>query len=176
MTGLLTESPLVLDADFLSSFTWVDRLDILEGLYGDHMVLLDEVTLEIARVSHLATRVEACVRRGTIHALSMAADSPEALELAQILDTGKYGRGESACMAYLLHNPGTMGSNNLADVRGFCARNGKKLICTGDCLCQALDQNMITLPEGDALWRRMIEKRRRLPTASFSEYVEKMRQ
>jgi hypothetical protein len=175
MTRLLTDPPLVLDTDFLSSFAWVDRIDILESLYADHMVLLDEVALEIARVSHLATRVQACVQRGSIQAVSIVSDSPEALELARILDSGRYGRGESACMAYLMNNSGTMGSNNLADVKGFCIKNDKKLLCTGDCLCEALNQNIITLREGNVLWQRMIDKQRKLPTATLSDYIKSLR-
>ena len=62
----MTEPPLILDADFISSFAWVDRLDILEGLYSKRMIILDEVLEELSRVPHLADRVELSIRSGHI--------------------------------------------------------------------------------------------------------------
>jgi len=63
---LLTNPPLVLDADLLSSFAWVDRLDILEKLFPKQMVVLDEVMNELRRVPHLSTRVQNCIDKGLI--------------------------------------------------------------------------------------------------------------
>ena len=40
-----TEPPIILDTYFLSSFAWVDRLDILEGLYSKRMLILEEGSL-----------------------------------------------------------------------------------------------------------------------------------
>lgn len=168
---MLTEPPLVLDADFLSSYSWVGRLDILEKLYSGRMVILDEVMDEINRVPHLAEKVTACITNESIQRVSMIAASAEALELAKYLEEGKYGRGESACMAYLKHNAGTMGSNNLADIKRFCVDNHKRLITTGDALYQALKSGIITLNDGDTIWTKMIDKHRKLPTNSFSEFI-----
>ena len=170
---LLTEPPLVLDSDFLSSYSWVDRLDVLEKLYAGRMVILDEVMEEINRVPHLAEKVITSITNGSIQRVSMIAASAEALELAKYLEDGKYGRGESACMAYLKHNDGSLGSNNLADIKKFCVDTNKRLITTGDALYQALKSGIITLNEGDAIWTRMLDKRRKLPTDSFSEYLSK---
>ena len=165
------EPPLVLDTDFLSSFAWVNRLEIIEQLYFGEMIILEEVMIELGRVTHLEAGVKQCVMNASICRVSMLAGSYEALELARLLDTGKYGRGECACMAYLKYNPGTLGSNNLRDIKEFCMCNNKQILCTGDCLCEALQRNIITLSEGNDIWRKMIEKRRKLPTASFSEYI-----
>jgi len=74
---------------------------------------------------------------------------------------------------YLKHNDGSLGSNNLADIKKFCVDTNKRLITTGDALYQALKSGIITLNEGDAIWTRMLDKRRKLPTASFSEYISK---
>lgn len=163
------EPPLVLDTDFLSSFAWVDRLNILECLYSRQMIVLEEVMLEISKVEHLEIRVEKCLRSGSIRRCFVFANSAEALELARFIEAGKYGRGESACMAYLMHNPGTMGSNNLSDVSMFCKNNNKMLLCTGDCLCDAVNYSVITLSEGDDIWQKM-KRWQKLPNDSLSEY------
>ena len=166
-----TELPIILDTDFLSSFAWVDRLDILEGLYSKRMLILEEVLEELRRVPHLASRVESSIKKGHIKRESMFADSPEALQLATFLDSGRYGAGEASCMAYLTQHEGIMGSNNLSDVKEFCVQKGKTLLTTADVLYQAYEVGHISIEEADKIWSDMLSKRRKLPTPSFSEYV-----
>jgi len=168
---LSTEPPLVLDADFISSFAWVNRLDILEGLYSKRMIILEEVMEELRRVPHLVSRVEISIRNGHIRSETMFADSPEALQLARFLETGRYGTGEASCMAYLTQHDGILGSNNLADVKAFCIQNKKRLLTTADVIYQAYEASHLSLDEADQVWADMLSKRRKLPASSFSEYV-----
>lgn len=44
-------------------------------------------------------------------------------------------------------------------------------LTTGDILVEALDAGFITETEGNTIWAEMIRKKRRLPTATFSEYL-----
>lgn len=168
-----TEAPLILDADFISSFAWVNRLDVLEGLYSKRMVILEEVLAELSRVPHLAAKVELSVRNGHIKGVSMFADSPEALQLGKLLETGKYGSGEAACMAYLTQHDGILASNNLSDVKAFCIQNNKSLLTTADIMHKAHKAGLISLDEADRIWGDMISKKRKLPAASFSEYISR---
>jgi len=168
---LSTEPPIILDADFLSSFAWVNRLDILEGLYSKRMIILEEVLEELNRVPHLASKVKLSIRNGHIKRESMYADSPEALQLGKFLETGRYGTGEAACMAYLTQHDGILGSNNLSDVKEFCIQNKKRLLTTADVMYQAYETNLVGLEEADKIWSDMISKRRKLPASSFSEYM-----
>ena len=167
----MIEPPLVLDADFLSSFAWVGRLDILERLYGEGMILLDEVMNELDRVPHIAKSVQLLIGRGSTKPVSILADAPEALELAKLLDAGRYGSGEAACMAYLKCNDGTLGSNNLSDVKAFCIENEKRLLTTADVLHEAYETGLVGLQEADEIWSKMLSKKRKLPAASFSDYL-----
>ena len=165
------EPPVILDADFISSFAWVNRLDILEGLYSKHMIILEEVLEELNRVPHLASRVELSISNGHIKCEAMFADSPEALQLAKFLEAGRYGTGEAACMAYLTQHDGILGSNNLSDVKAFCIQNKKRLLTTADVIYQAYETSIVGLEEADKVWGDMISKRRKLPASSFSEYM-----
>jgi len=168
---LSTEPPIILDADFISSFAWVDRLDILEGLYSQRMIILEEVMEELERVPHLAARVKVCIRNGHVKRETMFADSPEALQLAKFLDTGRYGTGEASCMAYLTQYDGILGSNNLSDVKEFCIQNRKTLLTTADVMYQAYEAGHVNIDEADKIWTDMLSKRRKLPASSFSEYM-----
>ncbi len=166
-----TEPPIVLDSDFLSSFAWVKRLDILEGLYSKRMVVLEEVLEELRRVPHLASRVQSSIKRGHIRTEAMLADSPEALRLATLLDSGRYGSGEASCMAYLTERDGILASNNLSDVKAFCRRNRKSLLTTADALYRAYTMGQINLEEADEIWARMLSKKQKLPAPSFTDYL-----
>lgn len=166
-----TEPPLILDADFVSSFAWVNRLDILESLYSKRMIILEEVLEELRRVPHLASKVELSIRNGHIRSEAMFANSPEALQLAKFLETGRYGTGEASCMAYLTQHDGILGSNNLSDVKAFCIQNKKRLLTTAEVIHQTYEAGHLGLDEADKIWADMLSKRRKLPASSFSEYL-----
>lgn len=168
---MLTEPPLVLDCDFLSSFAWVDRLDILDRLYSQRMLIIDQVFVEINRVNFLAEKVQILISAGAISRLTLQADEPDALELAALLGSGRFGAGESACMAYLKYHPGSLGSNNLKDVKYYCDTNGKCLLTTGEALIDACESGHLKLEEAGRLWAGMLAKRRRLPVPTFSDYL-----
>ena len=166
-----TDAPIVLDADFVSSFAWVDRMDILENLYSKRMVILEEVMEELNRVPHLAARVRLCVEKGHITIETMLAGSPEALQLARFHESGRYGAGEASCMAYLVYRGGILASNNLADVKAFCAVHKMPLLTTPDVLLQSYEDGCLGVKEADAIWSGMLARRRKLPTSSFTEYL-----
>jgi hypothetical protein len=44
-------------------------------------------------------------------------------------------------------------------------------VTTGDILVDAYQRGLITEAEGNAIWARMIAKRRKLGAASFSDYL-----
>jgi hypothetical protein len=135
------------------------------------MIVLEEVLEELRRVPHLASKVELSIERGHMRSETMLADSPEALQLAKFLESGRYGTGEASCMAYLTQHDGMLGSNNLSDIKAFCIQNKKQLLTTGDVLHQAHETGLITLAEANKIWFGMLSKRRKLPASSFTEYL-----
>ncbi len=166
-----TEPPILLDTDFVSSFAWVDRLDIIEGLFPKRMVILEEVMEELDRVRHLADRVRFSIMRGHVRRVEMQADSSEALEFVRLYDSGRYGLGEAACMACALHRGGAVASNNLRDVKAFCARHGIPLFTTADVLVRACRDGRLGQEEAEVVWQKMLKRRSKLPKASFSDYL-----
>lgn len=164
----------MLDADFCSSLAWIDRLDILEQLYGGHMIVLEEVEIELQRVPHLARRLQTCIMKKSVKLVFMWVNSPEALEYSKMIDSGRYGSGEAACMAYLKYHPGTLGSNNLKDVKQFCVDNNKCLITTAGSLHDAMQRQILTEAEIERLWAEMLCKKQKLPTRTFSQYLREL--
>lgn len=171
-----TEPPILLDTDFVSSFAWVDRLDIIEGLYSKRMVVLEEVMEELDRVRHLADRVCFSVMKGHMRRVDMLSDSPEAGDYVRLHDSGRFGSGEAACMAYLLHHDGVLASNNLRDVKAFCAGHGFPLFTTADVLVRACRDGCLGVEDAEVVWQKMLTRRCRLPKATFCEYVASIRE
>jgi len=167
----LIELPLVLDSDVLSSFAWVNRLDILEKLYAKNIIVLEEVINELSKIEHIAKRVESCIKRGSIRLVSIPANAPEALELARLLKSGRYGRGEAACLAYLKYNFGSLGSNNISDVKAVCSEKNICLLTVPDIISDAYQTNIITKEEANKIWVNMINKKRKLPAESFCDFL-----
>jgi len=135
------------------------------------MIVLEEVLEELRRVPHLASKVELSIKKGHIRSAAMLADSPEALQLAKFLESGRYGTGEASCMAYLTQHDGILGSNNFSDIKAFCMQNKKRLLTTAEVLHQAYKIGQINLDEADEIWTGMLSKRRKLPASSFTEYL-----
>ena len=168
----MTEPPLLLDTDFVSSFAWVDRMDIIEALYSGTMILLGEVMAELERTRHLADVVALSVAHGHIRQVEMLSDSAEALQYVRFHESGRYGSGEATCLAYIVYRGGILASNNLSDVKRFCVKNRIPLLTTPDVLVHVYEEGRLTLDETDVVWREMVARRRRLPAKSFAEYLE----
>ena len=166
-----TDLTILLDTDFVSSFAWFNRMDILEGLYSGRMMVLEEVMIELERVRSLADLVCFSIMHGHIKRKGMMAGSAEALEYARLHDRDQYGSGEAACMAYAYCRGGIVASNNLKDVKRYCDERQIQLLTTADVLSRFYHDGRITLDEADALWCRMASRQRSLPAKSFTEYL-----
>ena len=103
--------------------------------------------------------------------LIIAADAPEALELARLLESGRYGRGEAACLAYLKYNLGSLASNNVSDVKVVCSNRNIYLLTVPDILNHAYMTNIVTKEEANEVWIKMVRKKRKLPMDSFYGFL-----
>jgi len=169
---LRTDLTILLDTDFVSSFAWVNRMDILEGLYSGRMMVLEEVMIELERVRSLADLVCFSIMHGHIKRKGMMAGSAEALEYARLHDRNQYGSGEAACMAYAYCRGGIVASNNLKDVKRYCDERQIPLLTTADVLLQEYQEGRLRLEHVDLTWQHMVQKRNRLPTGTFTEYLK----
>lgn len=167
----MIEPPLVLDTDILSSFAMVHRLDILEKLYAKQMIVLEEVMNELNKRQYIAERVQLCITNGSIRLVSIPANAPEALELARLLEGGRYGRGEAACLAYLKYNFGSLGSNNISDVKVVCLEKNICLLTVPNIISDAYQTKVVTKEEANTVWINMKKKKRKLPAESFYDFL-----
>lgn len=82
------------------------------------------------------------------------------------------GKGEAASIVLAKKYEGILGSNNLKDISNYVNLFSLKHLTTGDILLEAYDKNIITEKEGNEIWRKMINKKRKLGASSFTEYIK----
>ena len=164
------------DTDCLSAFLWVREESIPARLYAGRIILPAQVYNELQRVPHLRARVDALKNHGDLRVESMETGSEEYFDYLQMTESPEngmriIGRGEAASIAMAKHRAGTLASNNLRDVRLYVEKYKISHITTGDILIEAMDAGIITETDGNTIWSEMIQKRRVLPTTTFSEYL-----
>ena len=164
------------DTDCLSAFLWVRGESILSQLYSGHIVLPAQVYNELKKVPHLLARADAMKNKGDLTVESMEVGSIEYHDYLQMTETPEkgmriIGKGEAAGIAMVKERGGTLASNNLKDISPYVAKYGLKHITTGDILTEAMNSGMITEDDGNDIWAKMKQKRRSLPTATFTDYI-----
>ena len=164
------------DTDCLSAFLWVREESILAKLYAGRMILPMQVYLELQKVSHLQAKVDALKSCGDLQIESMEVGSAEYndyLKMTTVSEKGMrmIGRGEAAGIAMAKQRGGILASNNLRDIRPYVEKYAISHVTTGDILMEAMAVGIITEAEGNVIWADMIQRRRMLPTATFSEYL-----
>lgn len=170
---------LFFDTDCLSAFLWINDTNILEELYGGNIVLPNPVYDELSnpRVPQLKRRADALIAKNMAVVKDIEVGSEEYRLYRQLVsgasDNKAIGNGEAAGIALAKTYNGILASNNYRDIADYVEKYGLRHVDTGMILKEALDKNLITEADGNEVWQKMIERNRRLPTASFSEYLKK---
>ena len=164
------------DTDCLSAFLWVRGESILSRLYSGRIILPAQVYGELAKVPHLLSKVDVMKSNGDLIVESIEVGSSEYyayLQMTTMPEAGMriIGRGEAAGIVMVKERGGTLASNNLRNIAPYVAKYRLSHITTGDILIEAMDSGLISETEGNGIWADMIQKRRKLPTATFTEYI-----
>lgn len=166
---MLNRPPLILDCDTLSHLAWGNRVDIVQDLYRGQMIILPEVIEELKRLEFIYRRVEPLITSGDLRLDLLNILEREGEEFNRLYGTGKYGRGEAACMAYARFRQGTLGSNNMRDVKRYCSEFGIPIRGICGILYFSHEKGYISTDEASQLWMHMLSKKRKLPVASYNE-------
>jgi len=81
----------------------------------------------------------------------------------------------AAAIALAKEANGILASNNLRDVLGYVELFSLRHVTTGDLLKEALDRQLITIVQGEQLWQKMLQKRRKLGYGSFADFLNARR-
>lgn len=167
------------DTDCICAFLWINGESLLEKMYAGKIVIPQEVYNEIDRptIPHLKSRIDQLIANKSAIVMSMDISSEEYTlyrELTSSSGGGKViGSGEAASISLAKKYNGVLGSNNLRDVSYFINKYSLKHVTTGDILVEAFHKGFITEEDGNTIWSSMLDKRRKIGAASFTEYLEK---
>ena len=166
------------DTDCISSFLWVAKENILIKLFTGKIIVPTQVYKELSHPSipHIGAKIENLKSRNDIEIRDIIVGSSEYelyIEMTSNPDHGvkPIGEGEAAALAHAKINNGVVASNNLKDVLYYVEKYKIQHITTGDILIQALNEKLISEPDGNEIWGKMIVRKRKLPTQTFSDYL-----
>lgn len=175
-TMLSIDPPLVLDADLLSCFLHTNHLALLGKLYPQ-AVILDVVRQEINKVPSLKAALAQVTKSGWFSLRSVNVPSDEAVEYVSLTRKRRVpsplGHGEAAVMAWVRFNGGTVGSNNLKDVRAYCQNNNLRFVTIRAIIADAvLNREVLSIEDAESFWATMLTKKRRLPCQTAQEAID----
>ncbi len=165
------------DTDCLSAFLWIKDINILKELYGGCIVFPSPVFGELSNpaIPHLKRRAEMLLEDKSARVQEIEVGT-EVYQLYQSLIRGQdgykqIGKGEAAGIAMAKVYNGVLASNNYKDIAPYIEKYKLKHVDTGMILVEALNKRIITEEQGNDIWARMIAKNRKLPSNSFTDYL-----
>lgn len=170
---------LFFDTDCISAFLWVKEENILFKLYPGKIILPKPVFNELNNPSipHIKRKVNELCLSGDVTTKEILVNTEEFklyYELAISPPKGEktIGKGEAAAIALAKTHNGIIASNNLKDISKHVKKYELEHITTGGILVAALNEGYVDEQTGNQIWLNMINKRRMLPTPTFTEYLK----
>ena len=169
MKGGSCKTQIVLDADVVIHFAKGGRLSQLPSIFPDYeYVLLEAVHEEL--LSDIRTQIDhqmALLKNITL--LPFAPRGEMLREYAML--RSRFGKGESACMAYCLFTQNVIGSSNLRDIRAYCEKNKITYLTTIDFLWYAWHKHLMTTDEVKTFISEVRSKGSKLPIVDIEKHV-----
>lgn len=164
-----TRTKIVLDADVVIHFAKGGLLSLLPTILPEYdYVLLESVHEEL--LSEIRTQVDNLViYLKTITLLPFTPKGDMLREYARL--RSRFGKGESACMAYCLFTHNVIGSSNLRDIKEYCEERQIVYLTTIDFLWYAWRKDMLTPEEISAFIGEVRSKGSKLPLVDIEKYV-----
>ncbi len=171
---------LFFDTDCLSAFLWINDTNILEELYGGNIVLPNPVYNELSnpRVPQLKRRADSLINKKVAEIRDIEIGTEEYALYRDLVKGNKenkaIGRGEAAGIALAKVYNGILASNNYRDIAVYVEKYNLRHVDTGIILKEALEKEIITEGDGNTIWKKMLDRNRKLPAGSFSEYLKRV--
>lgn len=163
------KTQIVLDADVVIHFSKGGRLSMLPTILPNYeYVLLEAVHEEL--LSDVRTQIDHQIALlKNIKLLPFAPRGEMLREYAML--RSRFGKGESACMAYCLFTNNVIGSSNLRDIRAYCEEKKIVYLTTIDFLWYAWQYGLMTPAEISSFISEVRAKGSKLPEVDIEKYV-----
>lgn len=163
---------IVLDADVLIHFQKAGYLSLLPDIFPEYDYIVLSVVYE--EISSIRRQLDRQIQTfGNITLVAFAPSLEMLREYAHLSD--RFGRGESACMAYCRFTYNVLGSSNLRDISDYCKENGITYLTTIDFLYYAYVRKKLTKEQCDEFIKEVNGKDSRLPVTDIATYSCKVK-
>ena len=168
--------PLFLDTDCLSTFLIVQRENLILQLYAGRIGIPGQVYSELRKVQFMKDRVDALLKANQLMLYQIAAGTDSGdlyVKLTTNPDKGYklIGSGEAAAIVLTKQYNGILGSNNIRDILPYIQFFHLKHRTSADIMVEALEKHLISEGQGNVIWRDMLQRNRKLPTETFSQFL-----
>ena len=168
--------PLFLDTDCLSTFLVVGQENFVLRLYAGRIGIPQQVYEELKKVHFMKSKVDALRQAGRVMLYQITAGTIEGdlyFKLTTKPDKGfrVIGSGEAAAITLTKQYNGILGSNNMRDIPPYIRLYHLQHRTSADIMAEALEQHMINEGQGNAIWKQMLQRNRKLPADTFSEFL-----
>lgn len=168
--------PLFLDTDCLSTFLIVQRENLILQLYAGRIGIPQQVYDELTKVRFMINKVDALLRanRVVLYQIHAGTDSGTLyLKLTNAPEAGfkTIGSGEAAAIVLSKEYDGILGSNNMRDILPYIQLYNLNHRTSADIMAEALEHDLITEGQGNVIWRDMLQRNRKLPADTFSDFL-----
>ena len=168
--------PLFLDTDCLSTFLVVGQENLVLRLYAGRIGIPQQVYEELKKVHFMKSKVDALRQAGRVMLYQITAGTIEGdlyFKLTTKPDKGfrVIGSGEAAAITLTKQYNGILGSNNMRDIPPYIRLYHLQHRTSADIMAEALEQHMINEGQGNAIWKQMLQRNRKLPADTFTEFL-----
>jgi predicted nucleic acid-binding protein len=162
---------IILDADVVIHFLKGDQIGLLSQIFPNKLYMPDVVFQETFH-GREKTEVENLFRFGMVQELVMTTDIRIVKEYNRLKN--KFGKGESACMAYCRFNNDVIGSSNLKDISDYCKEHDIEYLTTLDFIAEAYNKKLLTEAECDYFLYK-VDTGNRIPFHSITKYIASLK-
>jgi len=163
----MERTKIVLDADVIIHFSKGGVLSLLPKIFPEY----DYIVLSIVydEIKTVAKQLDNQIHYFKDITLQDFQPTNE-MKREYIMLTSRFGRGESACMAYCRFTNNVIGSSNLKDITDYCNQYEITHLSTLDFLYYAYTKGLISLEEANGFIQEVISKGSHLPKISIDKY------
>lgn len=162
---------IVLDTDVVLHFMKGDRLSLLLDIFASECeYVMLSTTYDEIRNKDQRNQIDnhICLMKN----LTKIEFNPTGeMRRTYAMLTSRFGRGESACMAYCQYEHHVIGSNNTRDIREYCNNNGISYLTTADFLYYAIRRGMMTEAEAAQMIADARAKGSNVPDFNYKTHI-----
>lgn len=159
---------IVLDADVIIHFYKGGLLTFLPNILSEYEhIVLSHVRNEILYDIRSALDNQKLLLKNITY-VDFVPQKEMAKEYAQLVK--RFGKGESACMAYCKYTNNVVGSSNLRDIKDYCTQNNITYLTTCDFLYYAWKRQKMNIEEINNFINTVKDRGSKLPDFDVLTY------